>query len=184
MRLQLLKGLAVSMACWGLLCPAGLMAADKAPAKTTANKVAAVQGDIALSKGGTLIGQVVDGQGRALDGAAVSINKDGKEIARTVTSKDGNFSVTGLRGGTYELTAGQTKGVYRLWSEKVAPPAAKAQALLVSSNQTIRGQGYLGPDIVTVSTLATGITGVTLGAISLSKINDVQKQVDKIPTSP
>jgi hypothetical protein len=182
MRLQFLKGLAVSLACWGLVCPAGLMAADKAPAKNA--QKAAVVGDIALGKGGTLTGQVVDGQGRALDGAAVTISKDGKELARTVTSKEGNFSVTGLRGGTYELAAGQTKGLYRCWSEKVAPPAAKAQALLVSSKNTIRGQGYMGPDIVTVSTLATGITGVTLGAISLSKINDVQQQVNKIPTSP
>jgi hypothetical protein len=95
--------------------------------------------------------------------------------------------VKSLRGGTYDVVAGQSKGVYRFWAPNTAPPAAKSQVLLVSQPSVVRGQVFGGVGNVppiTYAALGTGIAGTTLGAVNMNKIDDIKNQVDKIPTSP
>jgi hypothetical protein len=188
--MKFIKGLAISMACWGIVFPhSQVMAAGPQPAAKTTSKVQApTVTDVALGVGGTFTGQVVDSQGRGLDGAAVSVRQGGREVAQTVTSKDGFFSVTNLRGGTYDVVAGQGQGTYRLWSTNAAPPAAKNQVFIVSNSQVARGQWLNCPgpgvDAVTLALLGTAITGMVLGIVNYNRLRDIEDKVDRIPSSP
>lgn len=183
-RLQLVKTAAVSLACWGFAVPqAGLMAAQPTKsAQPTKAAQAPVVTDIALASNGTLVGQVVNAQGAALDGAVVSLTQGKKQIAKTVAAKDGSFEVKNLKGGVYQVSAGQSSGLFRVWTEKTAPPSAKAKAVLVSGTQVVRGQ--MGDiDIVTATLVGTSVTGAVLGGINTSKLNDLEDEVNQIPKS-
>ena len=183
--MKLLGRLTIAAACWGCLVSSGaaFAAGPKGDAAKT-RQTAPVVTDIALSTGNTFTGQVVDAQGHGVDGAAVTVRQGGKDIAKTTSSNEGYFSVTGLRGGTYEVEAGQSRGMYRFWAVNTAPPSAQNQALLVSDAKVIRGQGVGGGSAITYAALGSGIAGTTLGAVNLSKLDNIQKQVNKIPTSP
>jgi hypothetical protein len=142
-------------------------AADNASNQQTEGKQAAVPSvvDVSLDAGGTLQGHVVDAQGKAAAETPVSIRQVDREVARTVTDRSGRFRVTGLRGGTYRIVAGEAMGVYRLWAANTAPPAALPSALVVSRDQQlVRGnmgrvvQFLRNPWVVAgVVTLAIGL---------------------------
>jgi hypothetical protein len=99
--------------------------------------------DVALDAGGTLQGQVVDARGEAAPRTPVSIQQLDREVARAVTDASGRFRVTGLRGGTYRIVAGEATGAYRLWAANTAPPAALPSALVVAGDQQLV-RGNLG----------------------------------------
>ena len=182
---SVLKGLAVSVACCGLILPQPLLAGAQRPAAKPAPRAeATAPADIALTAGGTLTGQVVDGQGRGLDGAAVSLRQGDREIARTLSNRDGFFSVTNLRGGTYQVIAGQKVQMYRLWSPNTAPPSARSRALLVSAPQVVRGNGGGCGDMLCLAALGLGAAGTILGIIALSENSDQDDRIDQIPISP
>jgi hypothetical protein len=184
--LRIFKGAIVSLACLGIIMPQPqLMAASPKPSEQPGGTAQAVKPiDLALKAGGTVSGRVVNAEGVALDGAAVTVLYQGKEIAKTVSDQDGNFAVQNLRGGNHVVIAGEGAGLYRFWAPETAPPAAKEQAVIVSCPETVRGQcypgGFGGLDIITISTLGLGIAGVTLGAIAVSKIKDVEDKVDEL----
>ena len=184
--MKLFKGVVVSLACWGAVCPqAGLMAADAAQ-KPAAKAPAAPQViDVALSTGGTFTGQVVDSQGRGLDGAAVVVRQADREVAKTVSNKEGYFSVTNLKGGTYQVAAGQSQGVYRFWAPNTAPPSAKAKVLMVSGKAATRGQigGGGGTGLLIAGGLA--ILGTTIyTAVETNKNGDDIKEIQDTLNSP
>jgi hypothetical protein len=96
--------------------------------------------DIALTKGGVLIGQVVDTQGQTLKEAEVVLKSGGKEIARCKTDEAGKFQVAGLRGGSIEVASMGTSGNCRVWAPGTAPPAAQPGLLVVAEGDVVRGQ--------------------------------------------
>jgi hypothetical protein len=106
----------------------GTCAPQFALAGETAQKPAVV--DIALQDGGTLHGQVVDLQGAKVQGVSVAVKTQDRDVATATTTADGRFSVAGLRGGVYQVAAGNGQGVYRLWSAGTAPPAAQKGAIV------------------------------------------------------
>lgn len=183
--LRLLKGAALGLAALGMILPPGQaraaskdLPARKAPAP--------VVNDITMT-GGKLTGRVINAQGKAVDGATVTLRQGKNEVAKLVTDKDGGFAASNLRGGVYEIAAGQSTGVIRVWSEKTAPPSAKTQVMLVSDpNNAVRGQDpyYYGVDPATVLIIAGVITGVVLGAVAVSQNADIKDRLDQIPTSP
>jgi hypothetical protein len=98
--------------------------------------------DVALADGGTLRGQVVDAGGSPVAETPVAIWQLNREVAGTVTDRSGCFAVSGLRGGTYQLTAAGGLAVYRLWGPNTAPPSARPAALIVvGDEQLVRQQG-------------------------------------------
>jgi hypothetical protein len=145
--------------------------------------IAPAVSDLALGPQGTLKGQVVDGQGRGLDGASVSIRQDGQEVAKTLTNRDGFFSATNLRGGTYEIVTGQSRSAYRVWTAQMAPPAARDQALIVAQAPLVRGQ-YMGPNPALLAALALGITATVFAIINYKKTQDLEDKIDQLPSSP
>jgi hypothetical protein len=66
---------------------------------------------------------------------------DGNAITRTsITDNEGRFQVKLDRGGVYRLQAAGGNAVYRVWSSQAAPPSAGRLAMIVTGDNTLRGQ--------------------------------------------
>ncbi len=119
-----------------------LTASEIAPAACSAPIHAA---DIALKRGGTLQGQVVDGAGVGIGGVLVELTQC-RQHWQTKTDAQGWFQVAGLRGGTYQFrAAGQTQLV-RVWTPGTAPPRASRGMLVLPSTDIVRGQRVVSPN--------------------------------------
>ena len=123
----------IALACLGMIVPTPLAAATVEGQARTAT-------DVQLRDGGVLWGQVVDANGAARPETPVVLQQAGRTIATTMTDPGGNFSVEGLRGGTYEIVAAEACGLYRVWAPATAPPNAQGGALLVAGGEPLRGQ--------------------------------------------
>ncbi len=183
--IRFVKGMAVSLATFGMMVPQTRLLADtqqpKAPISRT-SQVTRVP-DLLLTAGGTMSGRVCDHTGKVLDGAKVVLKQNNKEIAQTVTNDEGLYSFKNLKGGLYQVTSGNTDGVFRVWTEKTAPPTAKEHALLVMGENGARGQfGSVDPTLILLT--AGVIASVVLSAILLGQVNSLDNKVDKIPHSP
>jgi len=172
--LRFLKGAAVALATLGFVVPCpNLSAADQSAKRAQKSQIP----DVSLA-GGVFSGRVVDHSGTPMEGAEVVIKQGKDEVSRTVTDKNGLFAAKNLKGGVYQVSSGNTDGVYRLWTEKTAPPAAKGQALLVMGENGARGQfGAVDPTIVLLT--AGVIATVVLSAITLDKVNKVDDKLDQ-----
>jgi len=176
---RFVKGAAVSLATLSMVFPQARLMADgpQAPARSAAKATqVATAPDVALTTGGTFSGRVVDHTGKVLEGAQVTVRQGKQEVAKTVTNKDGLYTFKNMKGGVYQVASGNTEGVFRVWAERTAPPAAKEHALLVMGENGARGQfGAVDPTLIVL----TGgvIAAVVISAITLGKVND-------LPTSP
>ncbi|MBX3441541.1 MAG: carboxypeptidase regulatory-like domain-containing protein [Planctomyces sp.] len=173
----------------GLLIPPGLAFGDedapskRRPAAESAEDAPAIR-DVALTENGSFQGRVIDDQGQALDGVVVSLHRRGDEQPReTTTDGTGRFRFNNVRGGIYTLTTPQSEATYRMWTADAAPAQALKTVVIQGSGTVMRAQlGFLDPANVTAILL--GAAGVTLSAITLSEVYDLQDDVSKIPTSP
>lgn len=130
----IVKGLLVTMAVAGFCLPQPLLASEAAPQR------AQTATDVALTEGGTLIGQVFDAQGAPLARVTVVLQGQDQQVLSVQTDQSGRFSVQGLRGGVYVISSAKGYGTYRLWAPGTAPPLAQKGALVVAGQQTVRGQ--------------------------------------------
>ena len=145
--------------------------------------------DVALDNSGRLVGQVVDAQGQPRDGVVVVLRQGRREVARTVTDAQGRFSLVNIQGGFYQLDAGNTRAVYRIWEAQTAPPQTRTLAVLVSdTTPVVRGHHIEAAvdqlDVVTLAMVSTAIAGVAIAGISLDEIHDLQDTVDALIASP
>ncbi len=176
---RFVKGAAVSLATLSMVFPQAQLMADgpQSPARaaTKSTRAAAVP-DVALTTGGTFSGRVVDHAGKVLEGAQVTVRQGKTEVGKTVTDKEGLYSFKNMKGGVYQVASGNTEGVFRVWAEKTAPPAAKEHALLVMGDKGARGQfGAVDPTLVILTGIV--IADLIVDSITLNKVND-------LPTSP
>jgi hypothetical protein len=146
------RGMMISLATLGVCLPELALAASPPTPPAVI--------DVAMADGGVLHGQVVDLRGGNATGVPVSVRSQDKEIAQTTTAKDGRFSVQGLRGGVYQVAAGEGQGVYRVWTAKAAPPSAQKNAIVYT-------QGVLGggPKMLLANPLV--IAGIVATAIAV-----------------
>lgn len=160
-----------------IACAAGaalvLPAFPVTAAPTAAQQVR--QGADAVLNDGQLSGQLLDANGKAIEGAVVSLSKDGKVVGRTVTKADGSYSLSGLKAGSYDLTLGKAQMPVRLWNKESAPVAAKTK--LNAAEVIVRGQDS-GIDTTTLVVGGLAVGGLTVGIIAL---NDDDKSK---PASP
>ena len=182
---RLLRGVAVSLATLGMMVPQARVFADSTSAKAVTSRPAPINQipDLVLTDNGTMSGRVCDHGGRVIEGATVTLKQDKKLIGTTTTDKDGVYSFKNLKPGVYNPSCGNTEGVFRVWSQKVAPPSAKEHALLVLGENGARGQ-FGGADPTLILLTAGVIATTVLSAITLTKIDDVNKKVDKLSNSP
>ena len=133
-RLTLLHGMAAAIACLGIVLPQTALAGPPAT-----DRIA----DVALRDGGTMVGAVYTAEGLPQSGQLVSVQTNGREVARTTTDEHGRFIAQGLKGGVYQLVTAEGMSTYRVWSEGTAPPAAQPAALVVTGD-VVRGFGHHG----------------------------------------
>lgn len=134
------------LACLGMMLPTPVLRGaviDPALQQRVAGAASAGV-DVELHPGGVLLGQVVDVNGIPLAGTSVSLRLFSREVATTVTNESGYFRAQGLRGGTYEILAGQQRGVFRIWAAGTAPPSIPTSTLVVLDGRRVRGQGPIG----------------------------------------
>ena len=148
---RFVRGLVVSLATLGVCLPEVVIAATPQP------QMPAVV-DIALADGGVLHGQVVDLQGSGVTGVPVSVKDKDHDVAGTTTTADGRFAVQGLKGGVYQVAAGQGQGVFRLWTSKAAPPSAQKDAIVYTQFGSGGGlKMLLANPIVIAGVVATAV---------------------------
>lgn len=176
-----IRGAAIALAAAGMLIPQVPTMASGPATRPTIKTVDAKIFDIALSNGGTFRGRVVDHTGAAMEGAAVTVKQNNKEVARSITDKSGSFAVGNLKSGIYTVGSGATEGTYRVWAEKSAPPTAKEQGLLVMGQNGARGNfGYFdGYGNYIVAGIA--IAALTVAIIALK---EAQENENARPHSP
>jgi hypothetical protein len=155
--------------------------------------------DVELSADGTLVGHVYHADGSAVADQDVELRFKGTAVARTKTSANGQFAVSGARGGAHELTVGETVSPVRLWKNGTAPEGASRGLVVTSDTTVVRGQGYdqcqgydqygnpmgatsgLGLiDIVTLSSVALGGAGLYYGIDNNNKLDDLQDEIAKL----
>ena len=90
-----------------------------------------------LAAGGCLGGIVVDVQGVPVAQAPLVLRQSNREVAALPTDRQGQFLITGLQGGLYQLMIGPQVKLLRLWAAETAPPQAKPYAVLVVDDQVV-----------------------------------------------
>lgn len=181
--LSFLRGATVALAALGMMIPAA-PAIAAGPARAQVKTVDAKIFDIALSQGGTFKGRVVDHTGAAVEGAEVTIKQGNKQVAHSVTDKDGSYVVSNLKTGVYNVSSGATEGMYRVWSEKTAPPSAKEQSLLVMGENGARGNfGAMGDEgLILLAVVAVGAVAIVALVLAIEAKGDSTTVV--VPSSP
>ena len=132
---RIIKGIVVSLACWGLLIPRISLADNRAIQSPT--NIA----DVALAKGGRLHGQLVDTAGIPIEGADVEVHAKNRLVGHSLTDEKGNFVISELRGGVYQVVAAGNQSIVRAWAAGTAPPASQTGLLVVAGDLTVRGGG-------------------------------------------
>lgn len=168
-KMNLCKGFAVGAMCVGML---SAVATAAGPAQRSVSKV----GNVKLAKGGMLIGRVLNSQGKAEAGSIVELRYQGRPIARTRTDVQGRYAIKNVRGGVHEVATANGRQVYRLWTERTAPPAARSEALFVNQNEVVRGQAGVGPDLISLAVLGLSGTSTYYAVKNEEDIDDLQKQ--------
>ena len=101
-----------------------------------------VVNDVKLWAEGVLLGQVVDVEGQPVAGTVVTLREGEDKVGETKTDAQGYFSFRGLASRGYVVEAAGGLGMYRAWSQSVAPPSAQPGVLIVAGKTTVRAHFY------------------------------------------
>ena len=115
------------------------------PSLNRAAETAVVPGlvrDVSLDTGGALRGSVLTIDGKPQPKTSVVLRRGAEVVAIAETTGDGSFAMSAVKPGVYELASAKSSTVYRVWTARTAPPAAKPAAMLVESNTIVRGQEW------------------------------------------
>lgn len=153
-----------------------LAAPAAAERQTPAESAAA---DVVLQADGTLMGRIINSEGRAIDGAVVTLADHRDVLGQTTTDAEGVYRFSLERGGVYRLTAGQTSREFRVWPPQAAPPGAGRYATLVDGKQVVRGQ-IGGSGIATALGVTSGVAGLTLGIIAIDSANNAEDEAEEL----
>ncbi|NOX56178.1 MAG: carboxypeptidase regulatory-like domain-containing protein [Planctomycetes bacterium] len=185
---RMMKGICVAVACFSLVVPVDvLMGADGSVSGQRPVARAAVR-DVALSPQGEMVGRLLNEQGLPLAGISVTLRQGTQSVATAATDKQGYFVFKALRGGVYQLVAGQNTTLCRLWTANTAPPNAQRLVTLKTQKPVVRGQnpfdftgvGGLTLEQFVIWGLSLGAAGVIGGVIGFNHALDR----DTRPKSP
>ena len=160
--MTLLRGVTLCFAALAVLSPQP--GAADSPA---GNRIA----DIMLHDGGTMLGVLVDANGKPVAQEKVVLKHNNHIVATTQSNKAGQFAVRGLHGGVYQIETGKHRSLVRAWMPQSAPPAASQAVQLVTREDVVRAQienegGGVGWAEATAIILGT--TGTVVGIIALN----------------
>ena len=177
---RFLKGATVGLACCGMMVPRGeALASGPQRDVQPAAQVQTIQ-DVALTAGGTVTGHVLDEQGNPVDGAVVIVKQGDREVANTTSDASGTFVASNLRGGVYQVYAGQGQRVFRFWAPNTAPPAAMESAVVYSTDTVVRGQnGFGGIDVITLTTVTAAVAAAILAGLCYDQASDNEDELEE-----
>lgn len=122
--------------------------------------------DVSLGSEGFFCGKVVNAQGRPIAKAEITLCQSNKVIAKVVTHEQGDFYVTGITPGVYQLVVSPDRVVtVRVWDGRTAPPVARPELLVVLADQTVRGQRRIGELLPLENTVI--VAGMVAAAIAI-----------------
>jgi hypothetical protein len=138
--------------------------------------------DVSLSREGIFSGKVVNAQGRPIAKAEITFCQSNKVITKVSTYDQGDFYVSGLPPGVYQLFVSPNQVVtVRVWDGQTAPPSARSELLVVVNDLTVRGQRRIGELLPLESTVVVG--GMVAAAIAIP-IAIANSNDDVEPVSP
>ena len=150
--------------------------------------------DVELRSDGTLHGQIYTSEGRVVENAPIELRYQGTIVARANTGANGDFAITGVRGGAHDLSVGAATASVRLWKNGTAPAGSVESLVVVGDENLVRGQAvdeYGNPcntcpppssgfgliDVVTLTMLATSVTALVFAIETQNDIDDLQDQL-------
>lgn len=98
--------------------------------------------DVELTMDGSLRGQVYTPEQHPVENAQIELRYQGTTIARTTTGPDGDFLITGVRGGAHEVAVGAMTSSVRLWKHGTAPNGAVNGVVVAAGEDIVRGQSF------------------------------------------
>ncbi len=98
--------------------------------------------DVELTSDGSLRGHVYTSEQRPVENAQIELRFQGTTVARTTTGPEGDFLITGVRGGAHEVSVGSMNSSVRLWKSGTAPQGAVDGVVVAASEDVVRGQAY------------------------------------------
>lgn len=133
---------AVALSCVAMLTAQLAHAANRPLDRGQVADTSLIQ-DVALQTGGRLYGQISDVQGMPQAAVQVAVIQNGTLVATALTDGNGQFEITRLPAGVYEVRTPESVRVYRAWAPGTAPPSARQGVLLVAGQQVVRGGGMV-----------------------------------------
>lgn len=115
---------------------------ESASDRGAAPERARIARDIELQADGALRGKVFTSDQRPVENAQIELKFEGTTIARTTTGVEGDFLITGVRGGAHEISVGSMNSSVRLWKNGTAPSGAVDGFVVAASEEIVRGQAY------------------------------------------
>lgn len=150
--------------------------------------------DVELTSDGTLHGQIYTSEGRVVENAPIELRYQGTTVARAMTGQNGDFAITGVRGGAHDLSIGTATAPVRLWKNGTAPDGAVASLVFAGDENIVRGQAcdeYGNPcntcapassgfgliDVVTLAMVGTAITALVYTIKTNNDVKDLKAQL-------
>ncbi len=96
--------------------------------------------DVTLSSEGKLVGQVVNADGNPVAGEPIVLLMKRTAVSKTTTDLQGRFGLVAPRSGVFTVVVVDRVIPVRAWRAEIAPPAARASLLCVTTESTVRGQ--------------------------------------------
>lgn len=156
------------LAVFGILLPVELLASETSRPPRRPEVVPTIV-DISLHEN-SVTGHVTDGSAVPVVGESVVAIQKQKLVARTVTGENGDFRLSGIRGGLCQLVAGDTVQVCRCWPRKAAPPSAQSGVLIASDAVVVRGQRPIS-DLLLADPIVFGLVVAAAIAIPIAVHN-------------
>jgi len=133
--------------------------------------------DVELTSQRSLVGSVIDAQGRGLAGETVTARFGRRVLAETKTDRQGQFRFQNVRGSLFEVRSRHGRRAVRVWASGTAPKNARRHVLVVDRKPRVRSQspGPVGPLVVSNGLAEAGLligATVGVGAIVLNQTDD------------
>jgi hypothetical protein len=193
-----LRWMAAGFSCVGLLLPSSQIVADDLAKQTSVqqSKKRPAIADVALTDGGVFCGRVIDRTGKARGRMPITLKGRQAKPIRATTDRNGRFRIENISGGVYYVRVERGEGFVRLWSSKAAPPNTQDSLILVTSEPVIRGQNVAELDtnldgkgdrsltLTEAAIMATSVTAIVVGGVTIDKHNRLVDNIEKLPYTP
>ena len=172
---------AICIAVAGMVIPAQCLMADQ-PAddgeyKTKAPlfSVSDHPIDVGLESGNILRGAIVNQAGQPAPNVHVLLFQDQQLAASGVSNVEGKFAIANLRGGLYQIAAGERVVSVRCWAPETAPPTAN-RSTLIQIEDVQRGQVHPGTCALANPWIIAGIAAAAIFIPVAIKANSDDRQ--------